>query len=325
MNRVATIVVAIVFVCAGVSSGAGGGSSWPLADRLAWQIALDAAGFSPGIIDGKTGRKTETATREYQRANGLSATGILDNPTAAALGWDPRTAQTTYTVQPGDLNEIGGPLPKDWNAKARLTRLAYPSLEELVAEKFHCSRALLAELNPGKSMAALKGGDVVNVPAVRPQATSPGVARIEVDLVNKMIRAWSADGRMAGLFHCSVAKDKANLPSGRTSVVVISDNPTYAFDPAKWPEVKNVHQKLLIPPGPRNPVGLCWIGLGLSGYGIHGTPNPEMIGKTGSHGCIRMANWDAVRLSKMVRVGTPVTFTNSSAAAAPALASATRR
>jgi lipoprotein-anchoring transpeptidase ErfK/SrfK len=94
--------------------------------------------------------------------------------------------------------------------------------------------------------------------------------------------------------------------------VVISHNPTYMFDPAKWPEVKNVRRKLLIPPGPRNPVGLCWIGLSIPSYGIHGTPQPEMIGKTGSHGCIRLTNWDAIRLSKMVEVGAPVKFVSAS-------------
>jgi len=112
-----------------------------------------------------------------------------------------------------------------------------------------------------------------------------------------------------GLFHCSIAADKARLPSGQASVIVISENPAYTFDPKMWPEVKDVTQKLTIPPGPRNPVGLCWIGLSLPGYGMHGTPMPEMIGKTGSHGCFRLTNWDALRLAKMVRVGTPVRFT----------------
>lgn len=97
-------------------------------------------------------------------------------------------------------------------------------------------------------------------------------------------------------------------PSGETKVVVVHRNPDYTFDPQYWPEVHNVTHKLLISPGPRNPVGLAWIGLDLPGYGIHGTPHPEMIGKTGSHGCFRMSNWDAIRLSKMIRPGAIVTF-----------------
>jgi lipoprotein-anchoring transpeptidase ErfK/SrfK len=91
-------------------------------------------------------------------------------------------------------------------------------------------------------------------------------------------------------------------------VVGVTSNPAYSFDPAMWPEVNNVTQKLLIPPGPRNPVGVCWIALSLPGYGIHGTPTPEMIGKTGSHGCFRLTNWDATRLGGMVEAGIGVEF-----------------
>jgi hypothetical protein len=98
-------------------------------------------------------------------------------------------------------------------------------------------------------------------------------------------------------------------------VVVVTPNPAYTFDPKMWPDVTNVTKKLLIPPGPRNPVGMCWVGLSLPGYGIHGTPNPEMIGKTGSHGCFRLTNWDAVRLGRITTAGVPVKFINPEAMA----------
>jgi len=114
--------------------------------------------------------------------------------------------------------------------------------------------------------------------------------------------------QLVALLHCSIAKHRDKLPSGDASVVVITENPTYTFDPKMWPEVKGVDRKLLIPAGPRNPVGRCWIGLSLPGYGIHGSPNPELIGKTGSHGCFRLSNWDALRLARMIRVGTKVHF-----------------
>ncbi|HOD80847.1 MAG: putative L,D-transpeptidase YkuD [Planctomycetes bacterium ADurb.Bin126] len=307
MTRTTIITAALLLQYSSICPASPIDDAWPLADRVAWQASLDAAGFSPGVVDGRIGRKTETATREFQYARGLQVTGVLDTPTARALGWDSRTAFTTCTIQAEDLAQVGH-LPKDWNEKARLTRLPYPSLEELVAERYHCSRALLAELNPGKSMANLRAGDTLKVPAVRPPAAAPAVAALQVHLNDKIVRAVTADGKTAAMFNCSVAADARNFPSGRTSVVIIQENPAYSFDPAKWPEVHNVSRKLLIPPGPRNPVGLCWIGLGLAGYGIHGTPAPENIGKTGSHGCIRLTNWDALRLGKMVRVGTPVTF-----------------
>jgi len=120
------------------------------------------------------------------------------------------------------------------------------------------------------------------------------------------------------LFHCSVAKDKAKLPARDTVVKKMAANPEYWFDPKNWPEVKNVDRVLKIPPGPRNPVGLAWIGLDIPGYGIHGNPKPELIGKTGSHGCFRMTNWDALALFPMVHVGMPVKIVNPEKADAPA-------
>ncbi len=316
-RSVARVLAVAVVVFLGTGSGGEVPAKGPEADvalrrDLAWQIALDRAGFSGGILDGKIGPKGRLATREFQRANDLPATGTLDPKTSAALGADPDKAVTAYTVQAKDLAQIG-PLPQTWLEKSKLERLACPSLDELLAEKFHCTRALLARLNPGKEIAKLAAGEGIQAPAL---ADAPPIARaesIEVNLSEKAIRARGKGGEIVGLFHCSIAADKERLPSGNATVVVISENPNYTFDPKMWPEVKDVTQKLTIPPGPRNPVGLCWIGLSLPGYGMHGTPAPEMIGKTGSHGCFRLTNWDALRLAKMIRVGTPVTFTASAA------------
>ncbi len=304
----------IVVMALTVMLCAGGAWAQPAADaklktRLAWQIALDRAGFSPGLIDGAPGRKTSLGLWEYQRANGLPVTARPEPAAAAALGVDPDKALTTYTVTAADLEQIGGPLPKKWQEKARLKRMSYETLDAMLAEKFHSTRALMAELNGGRDMNALKAGDTITVPNVIAGTPAQG-DRIEINFAEKVVRIY-AGTRLVGMFHCSIAADKDNLPSvTRSSVAVISDNPTYRFDPAKWPEVKDVDEILMIPPGPRNPVGLCWVGLTLSGYGIHGTPTPEMIGKTGSHGCFRLANWDAQRLGKMVKVGTPVLFLN---------------
>ena len=292
--------------------------------RIAWQIALDRVGFSPGIIDGKIGAKAQLATREFQLARGLAVTGALDAPTTAALGVDAEKAVGLYAIQPVDLQAVGV-LPKSWLEKSRQQWLPYATLEEVIAERFHCHRALLAGLNPGVDFASVKVGDEVVVPNVDETVQLPPAGRIEINLDSKIVRVYGEGGGLIALLHCSVAADKDNLPSvPKTAVAVVAFNPVYRFDPAKWPEVKDVHEKLLIPPGPRNPVGLCWMGLALAGYGMHGTPTPEMIGKTGSHGCFRLANWDAVRLGKIVRVGLPVTFVKGPdrAAAAPTVAAA---
>ncbi len=274
--------------------------------NLAWQIALERVGFSPGLIDGKIGRKTEIATREFQRVRGLPITGTLDSATTTALRVDAERVLDRYTIQPSDPRQIGD-VPKCWQAKSKLARLKYESLAELVAEKFHCTRGLLATLNPSVPLERLAPGDTLTVPRVA-DTSAATAARLDVDLSEKIIRVRNASDELIALFHCSVAADKANLPSGTARVISVTDEPTYTFDPKMWPEVKGVKEKLLIPPGPRNPVGLCWVGLSLPGYGIHGTPNPELIGKTGSHGCIRLTNWDAQRLGRMVRSGTPVRF-----------------
>lgn len=279
-----------------------------LRSSIAWQIALDRLGFSPGIIDGRIGSKTRLAARELQRVLGLPVTGDLDAATATALKIDPDQAITTYVIQPEDLHRIG-PVPKTWTEKSRLPRLDYESLEAAIAEKFHCSRTLLRQLNPRANMAQTKTGDRVFVPAVLSVNDGARGEQVSIDLTEKVIRVLSRDRRIVGLFHCSIAAEHEKRPQRNAAVQVITDNPSYTFDPAMWPEVKDVDRKLLIPPGPRNPVGVCWIGLTLPGYGIHGTPNPELIGKTGSHGCFRLTNWDATRLARMVRVGTPVHFT----------------
>jgi hypothetical protein len=276
------------------------------AEVVAWQAALDGRLFSPGVIDGRWGPKTERALREFQAASGLPASGRPDEASRAALRVDPAGAITTYTITASDAAEVG-PWPKTWVEKSRAPRLGYKSLAALVAERGHCSVALLGRLNPGKRLTALAVGDVLRIPNV--SSAVPGrAARLEVNLACKTIRPFDAGGRVLGLLHCSIARKREKRPSGNCRVKVVSPDPVYVFDPKMWPEVKGVNRKLVIPPGPRNPVGRFWIGLSLPGYGIHGTPEPELIGKTGSHGCFRLANWDAVRLGAMVRPGVPVEF-----------------
>ncbi|MBN1492075.1 MAG: murein L,D-transpeptidase [Phycisphaerae bacterium] len=288
-----------------------------LRSAVALQLALEKTGLSPGLIDGLPGPKTTLGISEFQRVRGRRATGRLDAETRGLLRIDEANALVQYTITAADRAAIG-PAPTDWNARARLDRLAYPSLAELIAERFHCHRRLLAKLNPGKSLDALSVGDRLVVPNAAEVIPTGMAGRLEVNLADKIIRAISTDGQLMALFHCSIPAQKDKHPSGNAHVEVVAANPTYTFNPRMWPEVKNVNRILEIPPGPRNPVGVRWIGLSLPGVGMHGTPTPEMIGKTGSHGCIRLTNWDAVRLAKMVRPGTPVRFSNSATALAEA-------
>jgi len=300
---------AVLVLAASAVNAAAQADEASLRKAVAWQIALNRVGFSPGLIDGRIGPKTELATREFQRVRRLPVTGRLDDATAKALGVDPDNAFGWYVITAADLAEIG-PLPSSWVARSKLSRLGHASLETVLAEKFQCATHLLATLNPGRSINTMKPGDRVAVPNVVESALAvPTAASIEINLQQKVIRVLDDQGRLAALFHCSVAADKTRMPSGNAQVTLVVRDPDYMFDPKKWPEVREpVPGRLRIPPGPRNPVGRVWMQLSLPGYGMHGTPNPELIGKTGSHGCFRLTNWDAVRLSRMVRPGTPVRF-----------------
>jgi lipoprotein-anchoring transpeptidase ErfK/SrfK len=305
-GRIGTRCLACIGLLSLTSAAIGAGTPIPWRTAVAHQAALDRAGFSPGVIDGQIGRKTTLALRTFQTAHGLSATGEFDKCTRAALEAGGAPATITYTVTAADLRAVG-PVPRDWNAKARLDRLRYESLAALLAERGHCTRALVARLNPRRDLNRLRPGDRIVLPNVKPRAL-PRAASVDVDLDAKIVRAKDKAGRTVALFHCSIAKSADQRPRGNARVTAVAFDPVYTFDPRMWPEVRGVTKKLRIPPGPRNPVGVCWIDLSLPGYGIHGTPSPELIGKTGSHGCIRLANWDARRLGQMVRAGTPVRF-----------------
>ncbi len=292
--------LALAWVCGGLSDAraAAPGVVQSPADGLELQVVLERWGFSPGVIDGKPGRKTKVAL------DALRLTGA--NPPQLRVGF-PATA--AYGITASDLADVGA-WPEDWNERASLDRLRYPSLTELLAERGHCTVALLARLNPDRDLNTLKAGDVVTLPNVWADTHDPQrAAKVVINLDEKTVTAMDDNGKPIALMHCSIAKLVEKRPSGATTVKVVAMNPTYTFDPAMWPEVSNVTRKLTIPAGPRCPVGMAWIGLDLPGYGIHGTPWPELIGKTGSHGCFRLTNWDAVRLAKMVKVGTRVEFT----------------
>jgi lipoprotein-anchoring transpeptidase ErfK/SrfK len=275
-------------------------------ETLAWQIALEREGFSPGILDGKAGRKTTLATEAFQLYSGLAVSGRLDEATAAALR-PPAQPVGPCPITAEDARRVTG-IPGNWIERSELAYAGYDSLADLAAEKGHCTQGLLAALNPGLSLGRLKIGDTLQAP--QPEtAVVRRAETLDIDLGNKILHALDGQGRVVGLWHCSVAADVAKRPSGTTAVTVVAANPEYLFDPQHWPEVHGIDRRLTIHPGPRNPVGLCWIGLALDGYGIHGSPHPEQIGKTGSHGCFRLTNWDALHLAEVIGVGAPVHFT----------------
>jgi len=271
---------------------------------VALQITLNRLWYSPGCIDGKFGSLTHRALAAWQAANELPATGELDAATVAAFPASP-PLYVEYEVTTNDLAQIGR-APQDWRERSQVPAMAYETLTELVAEKFHTKENLIRALNPGLT------NDVttLRVPNSLAAAYRPGkAARLHVSLAEKTIRALDDSGKVIALFPCSIAAAQEKRPVGTLTIVTAAANPNYTYDPVNFPELDAVQRgygKLIIPPGPNNPVGTVWIGLSRPGYGIHGTPHPEMIGKTESHGCFRLANWNAERLLQIVSIGLPV-------------------
>ncbi len=279
----------------------------PFRDAVAIQTLLDRRNFSCNCADGVIGTKTRQALRAWQGANGLPATGKPDELTLARLG--PQDAAfTTHVVTDEELAALT-PVPKTWWGKSQAARLGYETLLELIAEKYHAAEEAVRKLNPDAAWPSPPAGTTLVVPNPRP-FNIPKADSLTILLNEKLIRARDADGRIVAQFPCSIAKDKEKRPAGVLTVVNCASEPTYTLDPAVFLEDKEVQalgKRLIIPPGPNNPVGVAWITLSLPGYGMHGTPRPEEIGRTGSHGCFRLANWNAEKLIRMIRIGMPVT------------------
>ncbi len=267
------------------------------------QAALDWLGVSPGVIDGKLGPHTRSAILIFQGLRGLEPLGVLDTQVLRLLKDAGGPKLISYTLTEADLQDLT-PIPDSWLARSHMKRLDHATLLERLAERSHVTPELLARMNPDLDWSRLQTGQTVRLFDFT-GVPEPPAERVEISLTHKTLTAVSADGKLLARFYCSIAADPDKRPKGTLKITTIVQDPPYAFDPALYPE-SGLTKKLTIPPGPNNPVGTVWIGLSLPGYGIHGTPDPEDVGRTGSHGCFRLTNWDAQRLSHMVKPGLTV-------------------
>lgn len=302
------------------------------------QVVLDRLGFTPGVVDGKAGLSTRNAVMGFQEAKGLTVSGQLDEPTRQALAqWSNIPATRVITIPEAFAAGSFALLPEKPEAQAKLSSLGYESLDEKLAERFHTTVETLLALNPRPGAATpaagtsfFKAGDRVRVPnvggdTIDPAAVTdedwrntlaslgvgssqPKVDKIVVSKSRGTLKAYDGAGKLIGMFTATMGSEHDPLPLGNWKVQGVAHNPPFHYNPKLFWDVPDSKEKQLLPPGPNGPVGVVWIDLNKPHYGIHGTPDPETIGRAESHGCVRLTNWDAARLAQMVKLGAQVVF-----------------
>lgn len=294
------------------------------------QIALERLGFSPGVIDGKTGQSLTLALKGFQNANDLEESGELDEATKAALERSSMVPATKLVKIPASFAE--GPFvpdfPEDAADQAKLQSLGYRDLMEALAERFHTTPETLIALNSpdtafgvGKNIVVPNVADVA-APSIENDkrgwsktlellgvaSDQPSIEKIVVDRSDSWLRAYSADDKLVAQFPVTTGSEHDPLPLGNWTIKGVARNPDYSYDPKLIRGAKKGAEKQLLKPGPNGPVGVVWIDLSKEHYGIHGTSEPATIGRAESNGCVRLTNWDAAKLAGMVKPDVKVVF-----------------
>ena len=270
------------------------------------QIMLERAWFSPGEIDGQWGSKSRKALAAFQQAKGLTVSGELDDASRAALEAEGASALISYTITDADVAGPFLPTPAGVAAKAKMKSLPYQSAAEALGEKFHASPALLRALNPGVALDV--AGGTLRVPNVLDVVPLAMAAKIVVDKSDAALRLLDAAGTVYAQFPIPSGTAKFPLPLGEWTIKAITPNPWYSYDPKLIVTARKGDRKALLPPGPNGPVGTMWMALSKPHYGIHGTPEPGLIGRTQSSGCVRLTNWSANAVAQAVSVGMVVSM-----------------
>jgi lipoprotein-anchoring transpeptidase ErfK/SrfK len=247
------------------------------------------------------------AITAFQQARSLPATGVLDDATWMALASDAAPVMQDYEISAQDA---AGPYEAqsqstDYEVLATLKQMAYATPLEALAERFHMDEALLKALNPDADFAVAGTKLIVAMPGA--DKLDGKVAKIIVDKALGELRALNDAGVVIAVYPATIGSTERPAPDGDWAVRTLAPAPTYTYDPSRLTFGKPT-KKLTIAAGPNNPVGSTWIDLTKDTFGIHGSPDPRLIGKRASHGCVRLTNWDAAELGSAVRKGTAVTF-----------------
>jgi lipoprotein-anchoring transpeptidase ErfK/SrfK len=291
-------------------------------DTIKLQVLLDRSNFSPGEIDGSIGTNTRRALQAFQEAHNLQPTGDADADTLAALEQNSGEPTTTYTIQAEDVQgPFSEKIPTDWMEMSKLKNLDYTSPLEQLGEKFHASPALLKRLNPN---AQFKPGEEITVPNVLDEASSNQTQtqtqtqprskqqksdiKVVVSQTDSTLKVENGSGEILFFAPVTAGSQQDPLPLGTWKITGLNKTPEFQYNPELIRSSKPGDTKATIAPGPNNPVGVLWIDLDKEHYGIHGSPEPSKIGKTESNGCVRLTNWDVLRLANFVKPGTTVIF-----------------
>lgn len=267
------------------------------------QVLLDRAHFSPGEIDADFGSNTRIAISGFQKNHQLVATGVMDEPTWAALNADVEPVLVSYTITEADVAGPFNEIPADMLEQSKLETLGYSNTAEALGEKFHASPKLLQQLNPGKTLS--RAGEEILVPNLASAPPLPKAAKVVVDKSDSTVSLVDAAEKIIAQFPASTGSEHDPLPLGEWKILGVGRNPVFKYNPDLFWDADPVHAKATLPAGPNNPVGVVWVDLTKEHYGIHGTPEPSKVGKTQSHGCIRLANWNATAVAQAVSPGLP--------------------
>ncbi|TPK57438.1 hypothetical protein FJ546_26125 [Mesorhizobium sp. B2-4-19] len=275
-------------------------------DVAALQVLLDRGGASPGVIDGRFGSNVDKALAAYNQITGSNLKSTDTVGIQAALAQSGGDAFASYTITAEDAaGAYVASIPEDYGQKAQLNCMCYTSVTEALAERFHMDENYLKSINKGLDFN--RPGTIIKVANFGKLVSTP-VARIVADKSKKEVYAYDAGGKLVAAYPATIGSSDTPSPTGIHAVSRIALDPNYTYNPnINFKQGQN-DKILTIPPGPNGPVGSVWIALDKPTYGIHGTPEPSKIGKTESHGCVRLTNWDARELAKLVSPGVTVEF-----------------